>query len=152
MTSPPPLPNRDVQHLRTLAIFHYVEGGLSIAGTALVFLQYFVFKMFFSDPKMWENAKNPPPFKMEDFFAVIVWVCVLMGIFLLTTGVCNILVGRFLQKRTHRTFSLVVAGLNCIRMPLGTLLGIFTIMALTRDSVLRLYDESAATVVSPTWP
>jgi hypothetical protein len=34
-----------------------------------------------------------------------------------------------------------VAGLNCIQIPLGTALGVFTIMVLTRDSVEAVYQQ-----------
>jgi hypothetical protein len=36
---------------------------------------------------------------------------------------------------------MVVAGLNCAQMPLGTVLGVFTLMVLSRESVKSLYSE-----------
>ena len=48
----------------------------------------------------------------------------------------NLYSGLFLRKQTHRTFSLVVAGLDCLLIPWGTVLGVFTIVVLTRDSVI----------------
>ena len=46
---------------------------------------------------------------------------------------------RFLRGRRHRTFSLIVAGINCLGIPLGTILGVFTLIVLLRPSVRTLY-------------
>lgn len=60
-------------------------------------------------------------------------------IFGMTLAVCLFLVGRWLAARTHPTFCFVVACIECINMPLGTLLGIFTILVLNRPSVRALF-------------
>ena len=49
--------------------------------------------------------------------------------------VFNILGGIYLRAKKHRTFCLVVAAVNCLHVPLGTILGIFTIVVLARNSV-----------------
>ena len=43
--------------------------------------------------------------------------------------------------KTSRFF-LVVAAINCLHMPLGTVLGVFTIIVLIRQSVVELYEYS----------
>ena len=35
---------------------------------------------------------------------------------------------------------MIVAGLNCVHIPLGTVLGVFTLVVLMRDSVRESYD------------
>jgi hypothetical protein len=35
---------------------------------------------------------------------------------------------------------MVVAGINCLHIPLGIVLGVFTIIILVRDSVRELYE------------
>jgi hypothetical protein len=47
--------------------------------------------------------------------------------------------GRKLAKRRGRTFCIVVAALCCIMVPLGTILGVFTLIVLTRPSVQALF-------------
>src|SRR6266481_1319847 len=42
----------------------------------------------------------------------------------------------------HPIFSMVIGGLNCLQIPFGTALGIFTIMVLSRDSVRELYSDN----------
>jgi hypothetical protein len=144
--TPPPLPNRDADHLRTLAIFHYVVGGLSLLGLGFMYLHYYFMQTFFANPKLWENAKEPPPFNPQEFWMIFVWFYVAAGIVMVVAGVLNLMSGRYLQQRKNRMFSLVVAGLNCLQMPFGTVLGVFTLVVLTRESVQRLYEQKAATV------
>jgi hypothetical protein len=53
--------------------------------------------------------------------------------------------GLFLLKRRHRMFILIVAGLNCLSVPLGTILGVFTFVVLGRDSVRKAFAASEPT-------
>jgi hypothetical protein len=47
--------------------------------------------------------------------------------------------GRFLARREHYTFCVVMAGIECIFMLFGTVLGAFTIAILLRESVRQLF-------------
>lgn len=138
---PPPIPSKDAEHLRTLAICHYVNGGLSIVGLAFLFFHYSMMNMFFGNEQFWQHAQSPPPFNMQEFFKVFVWFYIILGGMLVLSGILNVIAGRFMQRRLHRTFCVVIAGLNCLHMPLGTLLGIFTLIVLTKDSVIQLYSR-----------
>ena len=51
--------------------------------------------------------------------------------------------GRSLQTRKRYTFCLVMAGVECIFMPVGTVLGVFTMIVLVRDSVKELFGKTA---------
>lgn len=51
--------------------------------------------------------------------------------------------GRKLKRRTSRTFCLVVAGLECILMPFGTVLGVFTLIVLSKEPAKQLFAERA---------
>ena len=63
-----------------------------------------------------------------------------MGIVFVAAAVLNIFSARFMKQRRHRTFSLVVGGMNCLNAPLGTVLGVFTLLVLMRDSVRASYE------------
>jgi len=56
-------------------------------------------------------------------------------------SVANLISGVFLKRRKNRLFSMVVAGLNCLQVPFGTVLGVFTILVLVRPSVMQIYEE-----------
>lgn len=139
---PPPIPNKDAENLRTIAICHYVVSGLSLFALAFLGLHYSIFKVFFANPQMWENQKQPQPFNPAEFFAIFQWFYLIFGILILVGGILTFLSGRFIHRRVNRTFSLVIAGLNCMHFPFGTLLGVFTLIILTKDSVMQLYAQS----------
>jgi membrane protein YqaA with SNARE-associated domain len=138
---PPPLPNKDAENLRTLAICHYVVSGLSLFGLGFLVLHYSIMRMFFGNSKLWEKAKEPPPFNPAEFFHLFQWFYLIFGVMIVVGGVLTLISGRFIHRRTNRTFSIVIAGLNCLHFPFGILLGIFTIIVLTKDSVIRLYAQ-----------
>jgi hypothetical protein len=59
-------------------------------------------------------------------------------------GILTIVSGRLISLRRRRTFSLVVAGINCASFPFGTVLGVFTFIVLARPSVRALYPPRGA--------
>ena len=141
---PPPIPNKDAENLRTLAIFHYVVSGLSLLGLGFLGLHYSIMRMVFDNPQMWEKAKSPPPFNPAEFFHLFQWFYLLFGVLIVVSGILTLMAGRYIHRRVNRTFSIVIAGFNCLHFPFGTLLGVFTLIVLTKDSVMRLYTEAAA--------
>lgn len=139
---PPPIPSKDAENLRTLAICHYVVSGLSLLGIGFLGLHYSIMHMVFDNPKLWEKAKESPPFNPAEFIHIFKWFYLICGVVILAGGILTLISGRFIHRRVNRTFSIVIAGLNCLHFPFGTLLGIFTIIVLTKDSVMRLYAQS----------
>jgi hypothetical protein len=122
-----------------LAIFHFVFGGLALFGIGFLAVHYAIFHAVFSDPQMWKHQGDIMPPKA--FLDVFVWFYVFMGvIFLIGLGL-NALSGLFLLRKTNRLFSLIVAGLDCLQLPFGTALGVFTIVVLSRETVRQLYGE-----------
>jgi hypothetical protein len=53
-----------------------------------------------------------------------------------------------LENRERRVFCLVVAWLICAFFPLGTVLGVFTILLLSRAEAERAFSESSVTEVN----
>ena len=130
---------RDTEHLKLLAIFHFVFSGLALIGIGFLFVHYTIMHTVFSNPEMWKNQRDAPP---KAFFDVFIWFYLFAGAMLLIGLAMNVILGLFLQRRRHRIFSLVVAGLDCLQIPFGTALGVFTIVVLSRESVRQLYGES----------
>lgn len=142
MDNPPPIyasqPNKDEQHLRLLCIFHFVFGGLALFG-GIVFLviHFFILRVVFAQAGTWptRDGSAPPP----GFYSGIIFFYVLAGLIILTACILNILSGFFLRQKKYRVFSIVVAVLDCFQVPFGTVLGVFTLVVLLRDSVRRSY-------------
>ena len=143
MSDLPPLPTdphkADDDHLRLLAIFHFVGAGLAVLGLGFLALHYGFMRFFFLNPDMWKNQKQPG-MDPGQFFAFFQWFYLLFALWFVASGVLNLLSGLYLRRRTHRTFSMVVAGFNCVHMPLGTVLGVFTLIVLLRESVRTAYE------------
>lgn len=53
--------------------------------------------------------------------------------------------GRCLAQRRRHLLCLIVAGLLCLCAPLGTVLGVFTLVTLLRPQVKAAFDASGAT-------
>ena len=130
---------RDDEHLRMLAIFYYVVAAI----TAL----FSLFPLLHVAIGVWivlggfpTGGGPPPPFDPGWFFVVLGGAFVLVGE---TIALLTYLAARRISERRSRTFILVVAGIHCLNMPLGTALGVFTFITLLRDSVARHFDEHA---------
>jgi hypothetical protein len=142
MTELPPLIRdqrvADADHMRILAIFHFVFAGLAVLAIGFLGLHYLLFSSIMDNPDMWKNAKGGAPMP-KDFFKMFRWFYVIFGALLILCAAANLLSGLFIRGRRHRTFSLIVAGLNCIQVPFGTTLGVFTFFVLLRPSVEETY-------------
>jgi hypothetical protein len=133
------LVTRDAEHLRLLSIFHFVSAGLAIAGLCFLAGHYAIMQAVFNDPNLFKDAKGGPPPK--EFFEVFKIFYVVGGAWFLISAVVNLMSGIYLRLRKNRMFSMVVAGFNCLHMPLGTVLGVFTFVVLGRGSVIELYER-----------
>lgn len=132
---------RDEQHLRMLVVFYYILAGLSLlfgclglvyigGGTVLAFLPQ---DAFASDPDA------PPVGVIHAVGWVVVAIGALAAVIQLAGSLLMVLAGRFIAARRHRMFCLVVAGLTCLQVPLGTALGVCTFVVLTREWVIELF-------------
>lgn len=128
--------NQDEKNLNLLSVFHYVVGGL----TAL-------FSCMFLIHVAMGIAMLTGVFEVEDAPPrIFAWLFILFpSAFILAGWTLSgfiIAAGRRLKRRTSHTFCLVVAGVECILMPFGTVLGVFTIVVLMKDSVRELFSAN----------
>ncbi len=130
----------DADHLRLLAIFHFIAAGLALFGILFVCGHYALMHAFLANPKMWTSPPQQSAPNPAEFFSLFRWFYLFFGTWFLASSLLNLLSGVFLRARKHRTFSIVVACINCLHVPLGTVLGAFTIAVLLRDSVKDLYE------------
>jgi len=81
---------------------------------------------------------------IEDFpLEILFYVFAALFLFVFVYGILLIIAGINLRKKTKRIFSLVVGCMALISFPFGTALGVFSIIVLTRNSVLELYSLEA---------
>lgn len=132
--------NQDQEHLRLLSLFHYVVAGLGALVSLLWPGIYVVLGLFMvlAPVSTWDKSQAPPA-AMGWMFVVIGGVFMLFG---LAFAVLVFIAGRSLATRKHYTFCLVIAVIECLFMPLGTVLGVFTLITLLRESVKPLFNTS----------
>ena len=136
----------DEKHLRLLSIFHYVYGGFSLLMTAGVIVALGMFAWLASTSAKPPRASQTNP---KVALALMGIMFGLMILWMLAHVVCTFLAGKFLAARRHRLFCIVIAALNCMSVPLGTTLGVFTIIVLTQPAVCELFERPSPPASSP---
>ncbi|MCC6125197.1 MAG: hypothetical protein IT426_09565 [Pirellulales bacterium] len=133
----------DREHLRLLSIFHYILSGLMAIMSCLPILQLAMGIRFLNDMEPF----NVPDIHMssdDKFFSVfhfmMIFIPSLMIVLGWTYAFCLFLAGKFLQRHAHLAFCFTVAAVSCLFVPMGTVLGVFTIVVLSRSSVKRLFN------------
>jgi hypothetical protein len=140
MAQQPVAPQPNLEHLRLLSIFHYVMGGMtglmSLIPLVHVSMGIAIVAGGFG-PSGGSSGGAPPPAFMGWFFIGIGATIIILGE---TLAICTLLAGRYLSTKQAWMFCIIVAALNCLHMPLGTTLGIFTIIVLIRPEVKQLFE------------
>lgn len=130
-------PNNDKQHLKLLSIFHYVLGGILAFFFLFPLIHLTIGILFITQSIPSDSSGNLPPQEFGYFFAAVGAIFFILGEAL---AIATIVSGRFLKRRQRYWFSFVIACLLCLFTPLGTILGVFTIIVLSRQSVKELYS------------
>ncbi len=141
----PPVPNPNRDHLKLLEVFHYVLALLAILGMVFLAVHYMVMsnmmEIMEKNPKFSQNQQGPP-FDPAVFFRGFIWFYLMMGAWGVGSLVLNLISAVCIRNRRARLFSMVVAGINCINIPFGTALGVFTLIVLLRPSMPVVYHET----------
>ena len=127
--------DRDLEHLKLLSIFHYVAAGMVALVACIPFIHFFMgLAMALGAFDEGDPATRPVGLGIMAFAALFIaagWALAAL----------MVLAGRSLAKRRRYTFCLVMGGIECLFMPVGTVLGVFTIIVLVRDSVKELFKN-----------
>lgn len=130
--------SEDENHLRLLTIFHYVVAAVAALFACFPLIHVVVGLTVAMNPDWFTAPSNqgPPPALLGYFMAAIGLVISICGWAL---AICVYHSGRLMAQRRNRMFSFVVAAILCTFVPFGTVLGVFTIIILSRPSVQALY-------------
>lgn len=133
--------SQDDEHLRLLSVFHYVVAALAAVAACFPIFHLILGAMIIISPdSLANNGELPPPW-FGWIFVAIAGVMILMG---WSLAILIFTAGRSLARRRRHLFCLVIAGIECFFMPIGTVLGIFTILVLMRESVKQQFLGQAA--------
>jgi hypothetical protein len=129
---PVPAIDQDIDQIRLLAIFHYVLAGILGLISCFPIIHIIIGTLIVTGAfNSQQPGSQPPP--------ALGWIFILIPAFMILTGFCTaiavLLAARSLSTKRRHTFCVVVAALECLFMPLGTILGVLTILVLMRESV-----------------
>lgn len=138
----------DQQHLMLLRVLHYVFAGMQCLYGLVMLLQLFIFNSMYSTmtssaiedlntgPHPLDIAPHSPPFAAISMLIIVILALTVAMI------ICNLMTAHSLAVRRNYMFCLVVSGINCIVFPIGTALGVFTMVVLMRPSVKELFHQA----------
>jgi len=130
----------DEDHLRLLSICHYVVAAL-VGLCSLVPVIHLTVGSLLVSGKMEGlpagSRGNPPVFEAVGWMFILVASALILGG--LTVAGCLFHAARCLRERRSRTFCIVTAAVACLWVPLGTVLGVFTLLVLSRDGVRQAF-------------
>src|SRR5512132_2899491 len=134
--------DRDTEQLNLLAIFHYAAAGVAALFSffPLLYTAVGVIFIFAARHGTAKPGEELPPEFLGWIFAVIGSVLFLIG---LAMAICILIACRSLAHCKQYSFALVMACIECLFIPFGTILGVFTIVVLSRESVRGLFQAPA---------
>lgn len=135
----PPQKTEDEQHLDLLGVFHYVVGGLTALGASIPIIHLIIGFAILSG-NFGDMQDEPEAARAVGILFIVI------ALFIIAIGwaiaICIIITGSKLRSRKSYTFCMVIAAIECLNMPIGTILGVFTIVVLSRENVKAMFQQS----------
>jgi hypothetical protein len=133
-------PSEDERYLKVLSVCHYVCGGLVAFMTVIpalyIALGVMTDSMSMAPPNAARHGADPG--------AVMGGIFIALGIagVVLCLGIAAMLVfaGRALAARNRSTLIIVSACVMCMWVPIGTVLGVFTLVLMQRPGMKALFN------------
>ena len=134
--------NQDEQHLNLLGIFHYIVGGMTALFACIPMIHLAIGIAMLTGAM--GRGPEAPPMAVGWGFTIVAAIFILAG---WTLAGLIIAAGKRLQRHRSWMFCIVIASLECLIMPVGTVLAVFTIILLMKDSVKELFNATEQTGV-----
>ena len=134
----------DQEQVKLLSIFHYVVAGLGALFACFPIIHLVLGISMLTGGGIFASegseVVDPEIIPFGLLFTIIPALFILIG---WVFAICMFIAGRFLMKKQHYMFCMVMAGIGCLFMPFGTVLGAFTLVVLSRQSVKDLFTKIA---------
>jgi hypothetical protein len=138
------------KHLTLVGILNIVYESLALIGACVLFIIAFGFRYFFELLSRYNHngMDEVPPFVMD----LVPFILTVVGFFILIFSIIGIIgaIGVIKRKEWGRITLLVISFFNLIHIPLGTVLGVYSIWVLLNDETIRLINPIS--VVPPMLP
>ena len=129
----------DEEHLKLLSVFHYISGAITLFVSFIFLLQFFVFSFIFDevmtgllDIALVGNYDFDP-----EIFSMLIYLWIILFFVFIGFGLAQIFSGNFLRKKKYRIFSFIVAIISILYFTYGTIMGVMTIVVISRSSVME---------------
>lgn len=146
LSYPTALTGDDIEQLNLLKIFHYILAGLTGFGALVVAAVFFGAATLAPLAELGPN--DPPPAVLS---LIVGGVGAGITLLLVVSTTLWYLTGKFLSERKHHTFCVVVSALHCLSIPVGTILGVFTLVVLARPQVKAVFQGKPVDPPIPGW-
>lgn len=131
--------NDDEYHLDLLGTLHWVLAGIAAVAGLFPILHITIGFIVIVASVAGEGAE--PGSRGMGVLMGVMFIGIGTAIIVMSWVVayCLYLSGKYLKAHTNHTFCMVIAVLICFSFPLGTALGVFTILVLIRPSVRQMF-------------
>jgi hypothetical protein len=121
---------------RLIGIFYIVFGAMGILGLPVIYLQQRVMNMVFAN--MGEIGAEAQPI-MDLFHDLMEILMPALMVLIIAHIVFNVLVGICFIKHKFYYTCLITSIFTCLVFPIGTILGVFSLMTLIDEDVKKLF-------------
>jgi len=139
--------NDDVNNLRLLTIGHYVGAAITALFACIPIIHLTIGLVFLFNTPTFPGGDPFPAQAFGLMFALLGGAFVVSGWAL---AACIFVAGRSLAARKRYLFCIIVAAINCAFFPLGTVLGVLTILVLSRSTVKAMFQQQGTLDAPPT--
>ncbi|MGD0036559.1 MAG: hypothetical protein ABSC53_04615 [Bacteroidota bacterium] len=128
------------KHISLVGILNIVYNALGLIGAFVLFAIAIGFRYFFElISRCGHHGMDEIP---PEVMGIVPFILTIVGILVLTFSIIGIIgaVGVLKKKEWGRIIMLVTSFFNLIRIPLGTILGVYSIWVLLNDETIRLFN------------
>lgn len=129
--------DKNLENLRVLGIFYYVVAAFAAMIALIPMIHLTIGSVLLIVSLVNPKVMFPLTF-VGGVFVLVASFLILLGA---TFGTCLFLAGRFLRQTRHYYFCLVMGGVACVFFPWGTILGVFTLVLLSKEEVKSLFKK-----------
>jgi len=130
----------DIHYLNLLATFHLIVAGIVGLLSCLPLIDLFIGVPMLKDVPY---ALSQNEFFSQTTITPLIFILLPSGMAVIgwMFAVAIALNGYYLKNRKWLNYCMIVSGIETIFMPFGTVLGVFTIILLTKPNIKNLFDE-----------
>lgn len=114
---------------------------------SVFFIIYGLIGLFFTQSLEATESTDGMPFAADyfffSFFGSIMIIIACIGLIIsIILGILNLLASKYIKEVKNYNFIFAIAVINCLTGVLGILLGVFTLVELTKPGIKSLFNKS----------